>query len=133
MESKTIGFNGASSLSFIIPVSCNSDRQLSCTLYQRSGDIGLGVPFNIASYSALTHLIAKHCELEAYEFVHYIGNAHIYKNHIDALKEQITRTPKPFPKLNIKNKYNNIEDYDIDDFDIIDYQYYPSIKMNMIQ
>ena len=76
-------------------------NKLSCSLYQRSGDIGLGVPFNIASYSTLTHLLAKHCDLEAYEFVYFLGNAHIYQDHIDPLKEQLKREPYEFPIMTV--------------------------------
>jgi thymidylate synthase len=101
-------------------------------MYQRSGDVGLGVPFNILSYSVLTHLIAKHCNLDVGEFVYFLGNAHIYEEHINSLKEQIIREPYIFPKINIKNIYENIDDYTIDDFEIIDYQCHKKIVMNMI-
>ena len=107
------------------------NNKLSCTLYQRSADMGLGVPFNIASYAFLTHLLAKHCDLEAHEFVHFLGNAHIYDDHIKHLKEQITKIPHKPPKLIIKNKYSNINDYKIDDFEIKDYKCYEKIPMNM--
>jgi thymidylate synthase len=107
-------------------------NKLSCALYQRSGDVGLGVPFNIASYAFLTHLIAKHCNLEPYEFIHNIGNAHIYKDHISVLSEQKNRKTYNFPKINIKNIYNNINDYKIDDFEIIDYIYNGPVQMKMI-
>ena len=106
-------------------------KQLSCSLYQRSGDIGLGIPFNIASYSFLTHLLAHHCDLQAHEFIHFIGNAHIYDDHKEALQTQISRIPKPFPKITISNKYNTIEEYDVKDVAISDYTYHPSIKMKM--
>lgn len=106
-------------------------NKLSCTLYQRSGDVGLGVPFNIFSYSALTCLIAKHCELEPYEFVYFLGNAHIYSEHAESLKKQIERKPFDFPKLSIKEKKDNINDYRIDDFEISNYQYHEQIKMKM--
>ena len=109
------------------------ETKLSCSLYQRSGDVGLGVPFNIASYSFLTHLIAKHCNLEAYEFVYYLGNAHIYDDHIDSLKDQLTRNVNEFPKLNIKKINEKIEDYCLEDFEIINYNYNNSIKLNMRQ
>ena len=109
------------------------ENKLSCSLYQRSGDVGLGVPFNIASYSFLTHLIAKHCDLEAYEFVYYLGNAHIYDDHIDGLKDQLTRNVNEFPKLNIKKLNEKIEDYCLEDFEIINYNYNDSIKLNMRQ
>ena len=108
-------------------------NKLSCTLYQRSGDVGLGVPFNIFSYSAFTVLIAKHCDLEPYEFIYYLGNTHIYVEHIESLKEQINRTPYKFPTIQIKQKRDNINDYVIDDFIIEDYNYHKTIKMKMIQ
>lgn len=107
-------------------------NKLSCALYQRSGDVGLGVPFNIASYAFLTHLIAKHCNLEPYEFIHNIGNAHVYKEHIIALSEQKNRKTYNFPKINIKNIYNNISDYKLNDFEIIDYIYNGPVQMKMI-
>jgi thymidylate synthase len=107
-------------------------NKLSCAMTQRSGDMGLGVPFNIASYSFLTHLIAKHCGLEAYEFVHFLGNCHIYEEHIDAIKTQLSRTPLDFPRLNINKTRENINDYQVEDFEIIDYQFHEPIKMQMI-
>lgn len=106
-------------------------NKLSCSLYQRSGDVGLGVPFNIASYSFLTHLIAKHCDLEAAEFVYYLGNTHIYDDHIESLKEQIEREPKEFPKVKINNKHDNINDYCLEDFEIENYECHLPIKMKM--
>ena len=108
-------------------------NKLSCSLYQRSGDVGLGVPFNIASYSAFTILLAKHCDLEPYEFIYYLGNTHIYKEHEEALKEQIQRTPYSFPKMTIREKRDNINDYELNDFLIEGYQYHGSIKMQMNQ
>lgn len=109
-----------------------NNTHLSCTMYQRSGDVGLGVPFNIASYSFLTHIIAKHCGLIPDEFIHFIGNAHIYEDHIEQLKEQIKRVPFAFPKISIKNKYENIEDYSINDIEWIEkYLHHEPIHMNM--
>lgn len=109
------------------------NKYLSCALYQRSGDIGLGVPFNIASYSLFTIILARHCDLIPDEFVHFIGNAHIYENHVDALKMQIDRVPLPFPKIQIKNIYDNINDYNINDIEWISkYEYLDSIKMDMV-
>ncbi len=105
--------------------------ELSCSLYQRSGDVGLGVPFNIASYSILTHIIAKHCNLKPKEFVYYLGNTHIYDDHIEELKQQIERKPYKFPEICIKNTYTSIDEYRISDIDIIDYEYHPPIKMEM--
>lgn len=110
-----------------------SGNKLSCSLYQRSGDVGLGVPFNIASYCFLTHLLAHHCGLSGYEFIHNLGNTHIYDDHIDSLKIQINREPLEFPKLTIINKYDSINDYNIDDFKISNYIYHENIKLQMRQ
>lgn len=107
-----------------------NEDELSCSLYQRSGDVGLGVPFNIASYSFLTHILAKHCDLKPKEFIHFIGNAHIYDDHIEPLKEQIDRVPYEFPDI-IVNKRDNIDDYMFEDVKVNNYKYYPGIKMNM--
>ena len=108
------------------------DKYLSCSLYQRSGDVGLGVPFNIASYSFLTHIIAHHCGLIADEFVHFIGNAHIYEDHIDTLKLQVERTPMSFPKMTLQNNHKSINDYDINDiYWIEEYKHHPTLKMKM--
>ena len=116
----------------LIQFNVHEDKYLSCALYQRSGDVGLGVPFNIASYSFLTHIIAKHCGLIPYEFVYILGNAHIYEEHIDMLKEQILRQPFPFPKLNIKNIHKNINNYDLNDIEwTSDYKHHDVIKMKM--
>lgn len=107
-------------------------NKLSCALYQRSNDEMLGSPFNIASYSFLTHLLAKHCGLEAYEFVYFKGNCHIYEDHIEGAKMQITRKPFPFPTLNINQVRENIDDYEVDDFEISNYQHHEPIKFEMI-
>ena len=109
----------------------SNNDELSCILYQRSGDIGLGIPFNIVSYSFLTHLLANHCGLKAKEFVHFIGDAHIYDDHSVILKEQVEREPYPFPTLNISNIYENIDEYTINDFDIKDYKYHATLKLDM--
>jgi len=106
-------------------------NQLSCSLYQRSGDVGLGISFNIASYSFLTHLLAKHCGLEACEFVYFLGNVHIYDDHIDAMKEQILRKPFDFPKVEIKQLRENINDYQFEDFEVFNYNSHSQIKMIM--
>ena len=107
-------------------------KYLSCSMYQRSGDIGLGIPFNIASASLLTHVLAKITNKIPYELTHTIGDAHIYTNHIDALKLQITRTPLPFPKIEITdNSQKSVEDFSVNDFNILGYESYPSIKMKM--
>ena len=107
-------------------------NKLSCMMMQRSADFFLGIPFNIASYSILTHLIAKHCGLEAYEFIHCMGNCHLYENAIDAAKLQITREPFEFPTLSIKQVRENINDYQVDDFEIHNYKSHEVIKVAMI-
>jgi thymidylate synthase len=104
---------------------------LSCSMFQRSGDVGLGVPFNIASYSFLLHLIAKHCDLVPHEFYYHLGNAHIYEEHIEPLKVQLTRIPMEFPTIEISAVRDNISDYVIDDFKIHNYKYCDKIKMDM--
>lgn len=109
----------------------NKNNRLSCALYQRSGDIGLGVPFNIASYSFLTHLLAKHCGLIPHEFVYYLGNAHIYDDHVEALKPQLLRRPLPFPRVEISVLRDDINSYTVDDFKIVGYQSYDPISMKM--
>ena len=109
----------------------NHENELSCSMYQRSGDVGLGVPFNIASYSFLTHLLAKHCNLKPKEFIYHIGDAHIYENHEKALSKQINRPTLPFPTVYILNKYDNINDYTFNDFKIENYIYAKKINMKM--
>jgi thymidylate synthase len=106
-------------------------NRLSCALYQRSGDVGLGVPFNIASYSFLTHLLAKHCGLVAHEFVYYLGNAHIYDDHVSPLTSQLMRQPNTFPRVEISVLRDEIDDYTFEDFRVLNYQSYDAIKMKM--
>ncbi|XP_041824696.1 thymidylate synthase [Melanotaenia boesemani] len=107
------------------------DGELSCQLYQRSADMGLGVPFNIASYALLTYMIAHITGLKPGDFVHTLGDAHVYINHIEPLKEQLQREIRPFPKLKIHRKVENIDDFRAEDFEIYDYNPHPSIKMQM--
>ena len=107
-------------------------NKLSCMMVQRSCDVFLGQPINIASYSFLTHLIAKHCGLQAYEFVYFMGNVHLYENAIDAAKLQITREPFEFPTLSIKQVRENINDYQVEDFEIHNYKHHEAIKVEMI-
>jgi len=106
--------------------------QLSCVMYQRSCDSPIGSPINIASYSFLTHLLAKHCGLQAHEFVYFMGNCHIYEEHVEPMKEQIKRNPYPFPTVSIKQVRENINDYQIEDFILENYQSHEVIKMKMV-
>jgi len=108
-----------------------TNGELSCLMYQRSGDTGLGIPFNIASYALLTYMIAHVCDLKPGEFIHTIGDAHIYNNHVEELKKQLVRVPRPFPKLNIKRKVNSIDDFAFTDFELVGYDPYPNIVMKM--
>ena len=107
-------------------------NKLSCSMLQRSADTGCGSPFNVTSYSFLTHLIAKHCDLEPYEFIHYMNNCHIYEEHLEALAEQITREPHEFPTLTILNKRDNINDYTVNDFKVENYICEAPIKLKMV-
>ena len=109
----------------------SDQNKLSLSLYQRSADIALGVPFNIASYSFLTHMIANVCDLEPKEFIYTIGDAHIYEEHIEHLQEQVEKEPYEFPQLKLNNK-TNIDDFVLSDFKIENYKYHPTIKMEMI-
>ncbi|KAJ2001746.1 Thymidylate synthase [Coemansia thaxteri] len=104
---------------------------LSCQMYQRSCDIGLGVPFNIASYALLTRLIAQITGLKPGHFIHCMGDTHIYANHVDALKTQIAREPRPFPTLLINRTPENIEDFTIDDLELVGYNPHGKIQMDM--
>ena len=104
-----------------------ADGKLSCQLYQRSADVFLGLPFNIASYSLLTHMIAHVTGLEVGEFVHTLGDAHIYSNHIEQVKTQLERESRDLPSLNIKRAVTDIDDFTFDDFEIVDYDPHPHI------
>jgi len=105
-----------------------ADGKLSCQLYQRSADIFLGVPFNIASYALLTHMLAQQCDLDVGEFIWTGGDCHIYSNHTEQVALQLSRTPHPYPTLRIKRRPASIFDYELDDFEILDYQHHPAIK-----
>lgn len=102
--------------------------RLSCKLIQRSADAFLGVPFNIASYSLLTHMIAQQCDLDVGEFIWSGGDCHIYNNHLEQVKTQLQREPYALPKLEIKRKPASIFDYQFDDFEILNYEHHPAIK-----
>ena len=107
-----------------------ANGELSCQMYQRSADMGLGVPFNIASYALLTVLLARVTNLKPGEFVHSIGDAHVYLDHVEPLKEQLRRTPRAFPTLTVRAT-DSIDDFVYDDFQLDDYTPHKSIKMNM--
>jgi thymidylate synthase len=105
-----------------------AEGKLSCQLYQRSCDIFLGVPFNIASYALLTHMAAQQCDLGVGDFVWTGGDCHIYSNHFDQVREQLAREPRPYPRLKIRRRPSSISDYAFDDFEIVDYDPHPHIK-----
>ena len=110
-----------------------ADGKLSCQLYQRSADIGLGVPFNIASYALLTHMVAHVCDLEVGDFVHTFGDVHIYKNHVDQMKEQLSRdtTTYELPTLKLNPEVKDIFDFTYEDIELLNYQSHPNIKMDV--
>ena len=99
--------------------------------YQRSAEMGLGVPFNIASYALLTHMLARVCGLKPGDFIHVIGDCHVYLNHEEALREQLTREPRPFHKIVVKGDNMDIEKFKFEDFDLVDYNPHKAIKMDM--
>ncbi len=102
--------------------------RLSCQLYQRSGDLFLGVPFNIASYSLLLMMVAQACGLEAGEFVHTFGDAHLYSNHVDQAREQLTREPRPLPRMQLNPDVGSVFDFTLDDFELVGYEPHPPIR-----
>lgn len=104
------------------------NNKLSCWFSMRSTDTFLGLPFNIASYALLTHMIAQQCNLEVGELIYYGGDVHVYKNHVTQVQEQLSRTPFDFPTLKIKRKPNSVFEYNFDDFEIENYQSHPGIK-----
>ncbi|ADR20720.1 thymidylate synthase [Marivirga tractuosa] len=105
-----------------------ADGKLSCQLYQRSADVFLGVPFNIASYALLTMMVAQVCDLEPGDFIHTLGDAHLYSNHLEQTELQLSREPYPLPKMKINPNVKNIFDFKFEDFELVDYQYHPHIK-----
>ncbi len=105
-----------------------ADGKLSCQLYQRSADVFLGVPFNIASYSLLTMMMAQVCGLQAGDFVHTLGDAHLYSNHMEQTEMQLSRTPYPLPQMKINPAIKDIFDFSFDDFELVNYQHHPHIK-----
>ena len=105
-----------------------AEGRLSCQLYQRSADIFLGVPFNIASYALLTHMLAQQCDLQVGDFIWTGGDCHLYSNHAAQVEEQLARTPYPFPTLKLLRRPETIFDYRYEDFEIVDYRHHPAIK-----
>lgn len=105
-----------------------NDGKLSCQMYQRSGDMFLGVPFNIASYALLTMMVARECGLGLGEFIHCIGDAHIYKNHIEQVREQLKREPRPLPTMLLNPSVHNVDDFKYEDFKLVGYDPWPAIK-----
>ena len=105
-----------------------ADGRLSCQLYQRSGDVFLGVPFNIASYAMLTMMVAQVCDLEPGDFVHTLGDAHLYLNHLDQARLQLTREPRPLPRLQLNPERRNIDAFDLADLELVGYDPHPGIK-----
>ena len=105
-----------------------ADGRLSCQLYQRSADVFLGVPFNIASYALLTAMVAQVCDLQPGDFVHTFGDAHLYLNHLEQAQLQLSREPYPLAKLRLNSARRNIEDFEYGDIEIVDYQSHPAIK-----
>jgi thymidylate synthase len=113
---------------YVSPPGADGRRRLSCQLYQRSADIFLGVPFNIASYALLTQMVAQLTDLEPGEFVHTLGDAHLYLNHLEQARLQLTRTPHPLPTMRITPGKTSIDEFDLDDFELLDYVAEPGIK-----
>lgn len=108
-----------------------NNGKLSCQMYQRSADAGLGVPFNIASYALLTHMVAQVCDLQVGDFIHTFGDVHIYKNHIESLREQLKRIPRTLPVLELNPSVRNIDDFQYEDIKIVGYNPYPHIPLEV--
>jgi thymidylate synthase len=109
----------------------SNDGKLSCQMYQRSADVFLGVPFNIASYALLTHMIAQVCDLDVGEFIHVTGDTHIYLDHLEVVNEQLQRECLPLPKLELNKSIKNIDDFKAEDIKLVDYQHHSAIKVKV--
>jgi len=121
------------SAQFYVEFDEDGTKHLSCQMYQRSVDTFLGCPWNIMSYAVLTHVFAKMCGMKPKELVMCLGDTHIYTNHVDQVKQQLSRTPFPFPTLKVSEDVatKSVDELTIDDFDLLDYQYHPAIKAVM--
>ena len=113
---------------YVAPAAGNARPRLSCQLYQRSADIFLGVPFNIASYALLTHMLAQQCDFDVGDFVWTGGDCHIYNNHAEQVDLQLSRQPLPYPVLELARRPPSIFDYELEDFEVLDYRHHPAIK-----
>ena len=115
-----------------LPSSPSEKPKLSCLMYQRSADLGLGIPFNIASYALLTHMIARVTDTDAHELIMQLGDAHVYADHVDALKKQLEREPRPFPTLRwARDDFTSIDDFKAADFVVEGYKPHPKLEMKM--
>lgn len=114
-----------------LPQTSDEKPRLSCLMYQRSADLGLGIPFNIASYALLTHMVAHVTDTEPHELIIQLGDAHVYKDHVEALEAQLKRGPRTFPKLKWKRKVESINDFESEDFIVEGYNPHPTIAMKM--
>ena len=113
---------------YVAPATAQGRPRLSCQLYQRSADLFLGVPFNLASYALLTHMLAQQCDFEPGDFIWCGGDCHIYDNHLEQVQLQLSRPAYPFPRLQLKRRPPSIFDYELADFELLDYQHHPAIK-----
>lgn len=114
-----------------LPVTPDAPKRLSCLMYQRSADLGLGIPFNIASYALLTHMVAHVTGTKPHELIIQLGDAHVYRDHVDALEIQLKREPRSFPKVKFRREINDIDGFDSEDIVVEGYNPYPTVAMKM--